>query len=421
MEELQDAIEDAQYVNAISTQEEGPRPVLSWDIPNEEQLAEWEAKVRRKSRLLQRTGEVPVDAYIPDPFTCDWYLSSAIGLFLFSSYLKEEKSDYLRINFLEEVIRWRKLRGKHRLERAKKIVEVYLKELPLDEVTGEKVLPEKTQIDEYDLSRSDPPRFDAELQQLAQISWDEAKATNCLGLKGAVIEDVLQTLKVVEKAMASAKASKSSASKAAEAAAAQLATEEPPKEQSSSARRPPPSDQTTVSAPPTVPTGNISVSSFIDDAVSVASGNSAPAAPVSQRDAALKKQMEKYSSLRELTQSYRSKSDTFLPDSVFDKVDALVVESLRKEYWEGFTQSEKFTRLRNFLWFQDRRVVPDDFFTMRVLGRGGFGSVIGKFEWGVSRVIPCPSATSAQRCRIYKCLFLNVSILFVSPLCNRSI
>ena len=45
MEELQDAIEDAQYVNAIATQEEGPRPVLAWEIPTEEQLAAWETKI----------------------------------------------------------------------------------------------------------------------------------------------------------------------------------------------------------------------------------------------------------------------------------------------------------------------------------------------------------------------------------------
>ena len=93
---------------------------------------------------------------------------------------------------------------------------------------------------------------------------------------------------------------------------------------------------------------------------------------------ALKKHMEKYSSLRELTNSYRAKTDAFVPNAVFDKLDALVVESLKKDFWEGFLQSEQFKRLRNFLWFQDRRVVPDDFFTMRVLGRGGFGSVIGK-------------------------------------------
>ena len=45
MEELADAIEDAQYVNAISTQDHGPKPVLPWDKPSEEQLAIWEESV----------------------------------------------------------------------------------------------------------------------------------------------------------------------------------------------------------------------------------------------------------------------------------------------------------------------------------------------------------------------------------------
>lgn len=417
MEELQDAIEDAQYVNAIATQEEGPRPVLSWDIPTEEQLVEWEQRVRAKSRHHSRTGGSSSNSKAaslpdsnsnsihnhshshkqPEPFSCDWYLTSAISLYLFSAYLKEECNDYLRINFIEEVLRWRKLRGKHRVERAKKIVQVYLKELPVDDVTGTQVLPEKTQIDEYDLSRSDPIKLEpAELQRLEDLSWDPNKTTNCLGLKGVVVEELLSTIRTVEKAMPSGRrshptvktdqAAMTSAS-ASVSASVTGAEEQPPKEQSSSnpaaaeeaaataasitvANRA--SDLTTKSAPVNA---NVSVTSA-EDAASVASGSSAP--PLSQQDLALRKQMEKYSSLRELTQSYRAKSDAFLPNSVFDKIDALVIESLRKEYWAGFTQSEQFKKLRNFLWFQDRRVVPDDFFTMRVLGRGGFGSVIGK-------------------------------------------
>jgi hypothetical protein len=35
MEELQDAIEDAQYLSAVSSVEDGPRPVLPWEIPTE--------------------------------------------------------------------------------------------------------------------------------------------------------------------------------------------------------------------------------------------------------------------------------------------------------------------------------------------------------------------------------------------------
>jgi hypothetical protein len=398
MEELQDAIEDAQYVNAIATQEEGPRPVLSWDIPTEEQLVDWEQKVRvqsSKSRHSRSSSKAPSvsssSAQHVEAFSCDWYLSSAMGLFLFSDYLKEDCSDYLRINFVEEVLRWRSLRGKHRVERAKKIVQVYLKELPVDDVTGTQVLPEKTHIDEFDLCRSDPPKMaPAELQRLANLSWDKQKTTNCLGLQGVVVEEVQANIRAVEKVMLSGnRRSNSSASKTdatAIAAAAAMGREEPPKEQRfSNPNEPFPtatqrsSDMTTASAPaaasgPYVP-GNISLAS--GDEQSVASGSSAP---TSQRDLALRRQMEKYSSLRELTQSYRVKTDAFLPSSVFDQIDALVVDSLRKEYWEGFIQSQQYSRLRNFLWFQDRRVVPDDFFTMRVLGRGGFGSVIGKFS-----------------------------------------
>jgi hypothetical protein len=129
MEELQDAIEDAQYVNAIATQEEGPRPVLPWEIPTEEQLTEWDERITKEA-LTNNSPEI------------DWCLQSAIGLFLFSSLLKDScNNDYLRINFSEEVVRWKKLRVKQRVERAKKIVNVYLKELKVNDVTGENVYP----------------------------------------------------------------------------------------------------------------------------------------------------------------------------------------------------------------------------------------------------------------------------------------
>eukprot|EP00568_Trieres_chinensis_P014499 CAMPEP_0183325702 /NCGR_PEP_ID=MMETSP0160_2-20130417/80212_1 /TAXON_ID=2839 ORGANISM="Odontella Sinensis, Strain Grunow 1884" /NCGR_SAMPLE_ID=MMETSP0160_2 /ASSEMBLY_ACC=CAM_ASM_000250 /LENGTH=57 /DNA_ID=CAMNT_0025493529 /DNA_START=127 /DNA_END=296 /DNA_ORIENTATION=- len=50
MEELQDAIEDAQYVNAISNVEDGPRPVIPWEKPTEEQIAEWKDRLRKRDK-----------------------------------------------------------------------------------------------------------------------------------------------------------------------------------------------------------------------------------------------------------------------------------------------------------------------------------------------------------------------------------
>jgi hypothetical protein len=86
---------------------------------------------------------------------------------------------------------------------------------------------------------------------------------------------------------------------------------------------------------------------------------------------------EKYNSMKQLTKSMKIGDPSTL-DDIFMNVDVLVVESLRKQYWQAFTESEKFTKLKNFLWFFDRPVLVDDFFSMRVLGRGGFGSVTGK-------------------------------------------
>jgi len=124
MEELQDAIEDAQYVNAISSQEDGPRPVLAWDVATDEQMAAWKTKIRAQ----QETSK---------PFELDWTLSSAIGMFLFSSFLKDDCDEYLRINFCEEVIRWKRLRGRHRIEKAKEIISTYLSPPGKNETTEE--------------------------------------------------------------------------------------------------------------------------------------------------------------------------------------------------------------------------------------------------------------------------------------------
>lgn len=326
MEELQDAIEDAQYVNAIATQEEGPRPVLAWEIPTEEQLSVWESQVKNA-----RASEEP------EPFGLDWTLSSAIGLFLFSAFLKENCEDYMRINFAEEVIRWRKMRGKHRIERARKIVEVYLKEPPIDDVTEERVFPEKTEIDEYDLIRHQPDLLgmsESEFKKLCTLTLDDTKSKNCLGLKGPILEEVSRIILSMEKAiMAVTRLS-------TQQAGSSNSAEESPKE----------------------------------------SGDGKDA----DIDGKLMRQKEKASSMKILTQSLKTKEASSLPDNLFDKAEAVTMESLRREHWQAFLESEQYAKMRNFLWFQDRPVVPDDFFVMRVLGRGGFGLVTGKntlFVW----------------------------------------
>jgi hypothetical protein len=65
---------------------------------------------------------------------------------------------------------------------------------------------------------------------------------------------------------------------------------------------------------------------------------------------------------------------------LFDELELIVMEGLQQEYWNGFLTSKEYRKLLNFWWYRDRKVVEDDFFLMRVLGRGGFGLVHGKYS-----------------------------------------
>jgi hypothetical protein len=104
--------------------------------------------------------------------------------------------------------------------------------------------------------------------------------------------------------------------------------------------------------------------------------------------------------------------------SVFDDAERVVMESLRRDYWESFLESEHYRKLKNFLWYRDRPVVPGDFFVMRVLGRGGFGLVNGEYSIVVLPYIHClfarvrltspvhsprPCAQPARRERLVSC------------------
>lgn len=316
MEELQDAIEDAQYVNAITTQVEGPRPVLSWEIPDEEQLAAWEEK---------KTKEAEKNPNGPEVFGIDWCLQSAIGFFLFSQFLKETCEDYLRINFIEDIIHWRKMRGEQRLVRAKRIVEKFLTKIKVDSLTGEPKYPDIREIVSYDVFRAYPTLdlSDEGLKEFFSKNKIEPHdplsppTINCLRLSGPVVEEIQNDISRLEE---DDKDDEEDLTDMLESAELKIATESLPNRRSI---------------------------------------------------------REKYNSMKQLTKSMKIGDPSTL-DDIFMNVDVLVVESLRKQYWQAFTESEKFTKLKNFLWFFDRPVLVDDFFSMRVLGRGGFGSVTGK-------------------------------------------
>jgi beta-adrenergic-receptor kinase len=331
MEELQDAIEDAQYVNAISTQEDGPRPVLAWEIPNEEQLAAWKTKMKTQD---------------PTSFSLEWTLSSALGMFLFSAFLKEVCNDYLRINFCEEVIRWKRLRGRLRIEKAKRMFDTYLKRQESSTHP-----PTKTEIDEYDLERQ-PIRL-SDIHELATEGYDASSEICWVGLKGPLLQELYSKIEEVEKARADYSIEKEEKSESA--VPLEEPTEVPTDERNGEREKEEDNAADTEQAK--------------DDALSdlLATDEETFESSTTSRQSSHFRIFAQKPDIGPLN----------LPDDFFDKAEAVVMESLRVEYWEAFLTSGQYEKLMNFLWYQDRPVIPEDFFVMRVLGRGGFGLVTG--------------------------------------------
>jgi len=332
MEELQDAIEDAQYVNAIASVEDGPRPVLPWEIPTEEQLASWK-------QSKNKTGGSPA------PFEFEWTLSHPLGFFLFSAYLKEECHDYVLINFMEEVARWKSTQGRFRAEKTSFIASNYLlspkmavkvntasaqthatsEESTTTAGEGEAApegaaepaevdmpkfeLPPKTEISEHDLCR-DPVELSAEeRKELSSKNSDPTK--NCIAVGGEVLQTILSKLDKLR------------------------------------------------STP-----GYDSLPAY-----SCHSKNGGDSDGNSSSD-----EIPSSDSSKERTRLLSLMSND-LPQNLFDCAEVIVAENVREKHWAGFEGSEYYTKLLNFLWIQDKKVVEEDFFVMRVLGRGGFGLV----------------------------------------------
>lgn len=361
MEELQDAIEDAQYVNAIASQDDGPRPVLAWEVPSEEELAQWKKRIR----------DSPADETLGEPFGLDWTLSSAIGLFLFSSFLKDDCNDYVRINFCEEVIRWKRLRGRNRIERAKQIIDKYLKPPTKEKETGKLILPKKTEIVEYDLARPVPQIGAEDIQALCAANLDESNCESCVGINGSVLQQINAIMAELEVTRMPGGAAQDPASSIASLSLEEEplsredniipgATKQPEESKDSfgDSRQQDPDDLKQKQEPKQNP----------NNTQNVEEPKAGPG-----RDEWLQKQLSAMN-----IDHRQSRARKYLPDDLFDRAESIVMESQRRQYWDRFNESEQHKKMDNFHWYRDRGVIPEDFFILRVLGRGGFGLVTGK-------------------------------------------
>jgi hypothetical protein len=70
-------------------------------------------------------------------------------------------------------------------------------------------------------------------------------------------------------------------------------------------------------------------------------------------------------------------ADKKLASTIFDKIECVVVDEIKKELWPKFKEGPGFEKCIKFLYMITKPVDEDDFALFRVLGRGGFGLVNG--------------------------------------------
>lgn len=360
MEDIADAIEDAQYVRAV---DDGPRPEIHWNEPTVEELAEWKGKV------MENWQKLPEKDDVPKPFTYEWVLSSPLSFFLFTSFLKECENDFLQINFVEEVIRWRYLRGRPKNKKAIEIINLYIQGTTTNQSKDEKILPEKTEINEFDIERKTKPGElnGEEFLKMANENIDESCSKCCIGLDGSVRNEILKHLPLLE----------------------------------ASAKR-------------------VSMGHGHNNDSSKFSQNNMTSADLNTDKAHLTNEtkLEKPGSSNDEDQEqprYDEKAASFkengkkVPKNIFDNAERILLETIRRKYWETFiSNTQHWQKLMKFLWFQDRKVEPDDFFIMRVLGRGGFG-LVSACKKGVSGKLYAVKKMNKKRIKIKKAEQLTIN------------
>lgn len=424
--EFWDVLEDSQYLDAVASVRDGPKPLCKWEIPTTEQLEEWEGRVNaRKTRTTERqSAEDEEDHLSVKPLTLDWYASCPIGFFFFSAFVKdqhdldvkvgttsntgqepqpksadgppESRSDtpshpatktstqtdklaYIRMNFLEDLIRFQKIVKSNstdmRPSQVKLLGEMLLEyvEAPKQEKTrGNTILPKMTQIRESDICmpRCNPQRragFQTPAEMEAFISMNHGKEqaatttekanNNLVGLKGPLLEDFTEALQEWIAATTTFHRSGSEPN---------LQTSRQPKKENNGA----------------VPVTEDLVAGATNATHSVPVV-AASAAKDSQPHVLKHRKTDLDSRSHHQSSSNRNRGSLLvaigLLFKVIHKVEILIYESLKRDYDTKFQAgSSQYLRMRNFLWYQDRRVVHEDFYIMRVLGRGGFGLVSGK-------------------------------------------
>jgi hypothetical protein len=288
---------------------------------------------------------------------------------------QEELSDQyasVRMNFLEHLLRFQKLiqTGDKRYKPLKtaKLLLSYLQLPEINPETGQLVLPKLSHIREVDLHlpRQKTSRAKlggvtlVQLEASLALNRDEEYQSNVVGLKGPLLEALVAELRNWMDRNTTAP----SQLKKADSEPDLLHHDDDPDPEFDSDGSEAEEEFDPFSEKSHTNTKR-------------AARNAAVSISFSQGDTHRTKIAERLHSHHHGTSS--SKSTNPAMHSILEKAEAFIYESLKRDYGAAFQKDTNplYVRMKNFLWYQDRRVVYDDFYLMRVLGRGGFGLVSG--------------------------------------------
>lgn len=381
MEELHDAIEDAQYVNAINVHE-GPRPIKGWPVVTEDEMGEW------KCDLMQKWEQDPNKTEHNEPFGFFWTLASPLGFFMFSCYLKDIAREYSKINFLEDVLRWRKLLGQESNEALKEIVTKYLLPCQINHETDQLCLP-LTAINPLMYKPIGNLLSAEKLANFLEKNMISDSEKSCIGLDGRVRERILlsyrsdksfsttKKLNVLEKNGEREPLRTFIASKKSEVKKGHVKyfTEDTEVSSTRSDRSSPTTKKSNILEK------NSETKHCTKDAREFVASNG-QVEELEKGEAKTGEQpISQVRTTEEIEDGDGNKNQKqkicCLGDDIFNVAVQIVLEYLRLKHWRNFTngKTEHWSKLIKLLWNNDRPVVAEDFFPMRVLGRGGFGLV----------------------------------------------
>ncbi|CAM9968188.1 unnamed protein product, partial [Laminaria digitata] len=374
MEELQDAIEDVQYLQAVNSKDSGPSPTEPWPFPSEKALEEFNTESLLGDRQC---------------YSLERICAGILGLYLFGTFCSEMR-ELNKFEFILDVIRYRRLRTPNlRLRFAQGIIHKFLDD-PSSTQEEADVL-----VDKAPLRRGNSTP--ACLTELARVRSDTrtdgGAGVSRLGVVGPVVDRLLNLLLPTARASCGGDSigpisgtSCRNGNDDKSGRCSQVDTAD-----ISDADNDDQPDAADVAADRRNLVGDALEPAEANEAVRGNGLNHTPAKAVMlpgangahfglPRDAGATNGAQERARYQAATVGVTlpqgAGAEEYEPD-LFDVLEAWVFEHLREKLHAGFVLSSHFQEYTRFLNVQHRPVTENDFILFRILGRGGFGAVNG--------------------------------------------